>query len=125
MLFRPTIFPGGDKTGLEADDEDACWNDDGVRADGKCGNAGVGWICECEWCDFNWATDEIEPAPRPTDAVCEWCKLWISERLVREAPSSDWLLWTITLLLVACVWCDVDDGWPVPEISILLFTIKC
>lgn len=103
------VFPEGDKTGLEADDDDACWM--GVRAGGKCGKVGV--CVMCEWCNLNWATEEIEPAP--TVDIDGWCE---SERLVKEAPSSGWLLCTITLLLVACVCSDVDDGWPLPDISI-------
>lgn len=27
LLLRPSVFPGGDRTGLDADDDDACWID--------------------------------------------------------------------------------------------------
>lgn len=122
LLFRPSNFPGGDKIGLDADDDDACWMMDGVRVAPKCG--GVCCACKCDWCnECNFGCD-IEPVLRPdTEAPGAWwwwwwCNWWISERLVKETPSSGWLLCTITLLLVAWVWCDVDDGWP-PEISII------
>lgn len=36
LLLRPNVFPGGDKTGLDADDEDACWMDGGFRAVKRC-----------------------------------------------------------------------------------------
>lgn len=130
LLLRPSVFPGGDKIGLDADDEDACWMD-GVRVAPKWADD-VCWACKCDWCNecsFVWdpecgAIDEIDPLPIPVAVAAGvwwwwwWCNWWISERLVKETPSSGWLLCTITLLLVACVWCDVDDGWP-PEISII------
>lgn len=152
--MRPSVFPGGDKIGLDADDDEACCMEDGVRVTPKC--TGVWWcVCKCDcWCNecnFVWdpecgANDDIDPLPMPVAAIdaaivaaaadddanaavgvwwwcwC-WCKWCISERLAKETPSSGWLLCTITLLLVACVWCDVvDDGWP-PEISIIF--AKC
>lgn len=119
LLLRPSVFPGGDNIGLDADDDDACW---------RCAPKWPGVWCKCDWCNecnFVWdadggAIDEIDALPKPDANKCGawWCNWWISERLVKETPSSGWLLCTITLLLVACVWCDVEDGWP-PEISII------
>lgn len=58
--------------------------------------------------------DTFRCVPITADAVLRLgcCNCCISERLVRDTPSSGWLLCTMTLLLVAEVWCDVDDGWP-------------
>lgn len=121
-MLRPTDFLNGDKIGLEADEDEACWTNDGVRVDGqdsveiccpcKC-------KCECEWCNFDWVADEMElalgAAADDTAIACEWDKLCRSEIFVKVAPSSGWLLWTITLLLVVdWVWLEVEDGAPEP-----------
>lgn len=36
LLLRPNVFPGGDKIGLDADEDDACWIDGGFRTVKRC-----------------------------------------------------------------------------------------
>lgn len=37
LLLRPSVLPGGDRIGLDADDDDACGMFDRVRVVPKCG----------------------------------------------------------------------------------------
>lgn len=93
-MFLKTFLAAGLSSGLDVDEDEACWNDE-ERAACRfevliCG------VCPCRCCEYG--------ACAAIGDGCGWrcrCNCWISVKLLSTIPSSGWLLCTMTLLLVA------------------------